>query len=363
MNVNDDILNLLLNNNNSIDPNTITTLEYLESLEFNNDSDIILYEKYNLILPNLKGAKESQLITLPINVFTNYMDKIILDNIELEKTVKLLNLFHDDQKICFFKSEYHYDYFIKIDFEEFLYDIPVNFMTNISICNLFDPTVRFYVIPLILNFNKTSAHANVLIIDNYFKTIEFFEPHGEVYGGTNMITYDIKNHIFQVLLKLFEDKLDILTYTYKNVQSCINFGLQSLQNLIDPISGHCLAWTLLFIHVRLYNIYVNSEDIINFFINNFTALDLDRYVKRYMTYIQQYVGVYDFKKEYVDSYRFILTNDENDKIKERIVSLTEEFMYEIKNQDKRNNILNQILLYSKYPEFKQIFSETVSKLK
>ncbi len=96
--------------------------------------------------------------------------------------------------------------------------------------------------------------------------------------GTLTLKLLIIYHIKTLVSRLFQFWSQL--HKYKNVQNnCpMGLGLQSKQNIINPQSGHCLAWSLLFIHVRILNLFLHPDDVINYFTQKFTAVELDRYI-------------------------------------------------------------------------------------
>ena len=218
-----------------LDLKSVSKLDKLSFLE-DNINDNIYDSEDNIILPNLRFAKPSESIYLTEDIFSKYLDKIIFDAFNLGSNT-----------VCLFESVFITDYFITIDFIDFIYKIPNILISSLERCKQ-NPNIRFFIIPLRINFNYKDAHSNVIIIDNMEKTIEYFEPHGAIFGGFS-VPYDIQRHIKILMTRLFPIRTQ--SYKFKNVQnSCLN-GLQSIQNITNPTSGHCLAWSLLFINVRI----------------------------------------------------------------------------------------------------------------
>lgn len=325
-------------------------LQYLTNLEIDNNSDVIIDLEDNIILPNLKNVPPSTSIFLREDIFSKYLDKIILDAFQ-----------HYGNQICLFKSVFYTDYFITIDFVDFLYKIPNILLSTIKQCTL-DPSVRFYVVPLRLNLTYKDAHSNVVIVDNLYKTIEFFEPHGSTFmGSITPKPYNIENHVKILLSRLFPIRSQY--YTYKNVQNNCPIGLQSQQSIINPQSGHCLAWSLLFIHVRINNLFLSTENIINYFNKYFTPTDLDTYMRRYIGLLETSTSNVRSKTLANFKYNLNLSQQEKIHITERITSLTQQYLIELNNdKDKTmlNNIFEELISYHKFPNFNDIFFKTVN---
>jgi len=325
-------------------------LDYLKSLE-NASTESIIDVNDNMILPNLKLVNPSDSIYLREDIFSKYLDKIIVDSFQ-----------HYGNQICLLQSVFYTDYFITIDFIDFLYKIPNILLSSINKCKN-NPSIRFYVIPIRLNLTYTAAHSNVVIVDNLYKTIEFFEPHGSVFRGFHVPKpYKIENHIKILLSRLFP--IHSQSYTYKNVQNSCPLGLQGQQSLINPGSGHCLAWSLLFVHIRINNLFLSPEYIINYFNHNFSPMDLDMYMKRYISLLEQTTYNIHTKTRPNFKYQLNLSSDEKIHISNRIKSLTEQYLLELtseKNKNLINQIFEELISYHKFPYFNDIFFKTVNE--
>jgi hypothetical protein len=107
---------------------------------------------------------------------------------------------------------------------------------------------------LIVNLNTEEGnHANIALINNINKTIEYFEPHGyrknkqsEIAGIKGIYKKKIK-----VLKNLFSEILpshSFVDVVYMNKKT-------SFQTELDPDenSGFCVMWCILFVHYRLLN--------------------------------------------------------------------------------------------------------------
>jgi len=318
------------------------------------NNEIIHDLNNNMLLPNLDLAEPSKSIYLSEDIFVKYFDVILFKN--------LYSAF--DNSICPFKSVYITDYFITLDFVNFTYKIPEVLYESIKRCKL--SNTRFYIIPLRLNLNYKSAHSNLIIVDNQSATIEFFEPHGNKFNGTTYeLPYNIEKHIKVLINKLFPYRS--LFYTFKNVQNSCPKGLQAKQNSIDSNSGHCLAWSLLFIHLRILNLFYDTTYIIDYLHKN-TPEQLDRYIRRYIGYLENTSHLLEKKLYPTLKYNMLLSNDELENIKDRIkflllhytdLSLTinktpEDFI-------KISKYFDELISYHKIQNFDNIFFKYFNK--
>lgn len=324
--------------------NKINKLLLLENIY----DEAILDPEDNIILPNLKFMGESNSLYLSEDLFTMYFDNIIKSSFNI-----------NNNNICYFESIFKTDYFITIDFVNFMYKIPNILLTSLKKCKN-NPNIRFYILPLRLNFNYKNAHSNIIIIDNYLMTIEHFEPHGESFLGLNL-PYNIQNHIQTLINKLYPFRSRF--YTFKNVQSSCPRGLQSKQNLANPSSGHCLAWSLLFIQTRINNLILTSDYIINYFNTRFTNEELDSYMKRFIGFLEN-TNIVTTKT--IPNFKFSLhlSEKEIENISNRIEYLVKSYLVDSTNKYVNskhiNTIFEELVSYHHFPKFNYLFFKNVN---
>lgn len=342
-------------------------LEKLSLLENMTDDNIYDAEDH-IILPNLRHSLPSSSLYLKEDVFSKYLDKIILDTLKT-----------DSDTVCAFQSVFITDYFITIDFVDFIYKIPNILLSSLEQCKN-NTNIRFYIIPLRLNFNYKDAHSNVIIIDNQYKTIEYFEPHGVMFTGLD-VPYDIQRHIKILISRLFPIRSKL--YTFKNVQNYCPIGLQGLQTITNPASGHCLAWSLLFINVRINNLYSSTDYIIEYFTKNFNSIDLDKYMRRYIGMLETTTEFANIKTFSNFKYNLGLSRTEGQNITTRIKYLINEYLTDTSTEaklqsrqgaepissarylissatDKTNEIFEELISYHKFPFFNKLFFENIN---
>lgn len=320
------------------------------------DGEIIYDSNSNMMLPNLNLSEPSKSLYLSEDIFVKYFDVILLRN---------LQTFHDSSlNMCPLKSLYITDYFITLDFVNFTYKIPEILKMSIESCKI--THTRFYVIPLRLNINYKSAHSNLIIVDTEFGTIEFFEPHGnKFYGSEYELPYNIEKHIQNLIKKLFPIKS--LFYNFRNVQNSCPRGLQAMQNLINPNSGHCLAWSLLFIHLRILNLVFDTNYIIDYLHKN-TPEQLDLYIRRYIGYLENTSHLLEKKLYPTVKYKMMLSTLELDNIKNRIKFLLLHYSDLSSTINKTpddfikiNKYFEELISYHKIQNFDNIFFKYFNK--
>lgn len=319
------------------------------------DNDVIVDFNSNMILPNLHLSKPSKSTYLSEDIFVKYFDVILLKNLEI--------LPNNSFKICPLKSLYITDYFVTLDFVDFNYNIPNIMRLSIQSCE--SSNVRFYIIPLRLNLNYKSAHSNLIIVDTQLHTIEFFEPHGNKFGSQYELPYNIEKHIKKLIDTLFP--IRSIFYDFRNVQNSCPKGLQAKQNSVDSKSGHCLAWSLLFIHLRILNLMYDTSHIIDYLHKNSDA-DLDLYIKRYIGYLENSSTRLETKLYPSSKLSMQLSHDELSNIKNRIKFLLLHYTDLSTISDKTpsdfikiNKYFEELISYHKIKYFDNMFFKYFNK--
>lgn len=306
-----------------------------------------IFEENGIKIPDIRELKESEDRHISLSKFAKFLDKIFMQNI--------------DSRSCVLYSRFILDYYITIDFTIFKYTIPTYIAKKLSECKG-DKNIRFYVIPILLKFSDNIVHANVLIVDNDSKTIELYEPYGEGYESKHVIfdsTYHIKN-LISIILASRSD------YTFKNVHNICPIGFQRKQDTLGNIpSRHCGAWSLFFIHIRLYNIDKPTSDIIKHF-DSYTPEYLNSFIKKYITLIKK--ESQDVEKFYSEvNYPIKLTPNEETKAKlliaEKLKLYLDNMKYNIGGVEIYNvkNLIKEIAIYSQFDFFNKIFFDIINK--
>ena len=194
-------------------------------------------------------------------------------------------------------------------------------------------------------FQGNIRHANLILIDNLKKTVERFEPYGEIYFS----------NCAELNLTLENELAKKIGYTFIFVQSYPGFQIRSDEfedknkSYGDP-GGFCLAWCFLYLELKLYyentlvkkieieygkellNLVDSSELIIklinNYIINKFEddfhKLKTDEQQNLYMTFIRYYAKSLDkSKNELIKKYGLNISTiyhlNLDDKIHKKII--------------------------------------------
>jgi len=134
-----------------------------------------------------------------------------------------------------------------------------------------------HFIPITFNVQLiTFSHANVILINNKEKQIEFFEPHG--YKTEESTLEGIKGAYFgkAKAVNKFMNKV-LPGYKFINVSEL--FKQEGFQMKYDARHGYCVTWSILYIHYRLLNPDINVDVIVQYIYYYITKNKLLRYAK------------------------------------------------------------------------------------
>lgn len=143
-----------------------------------------------------------------------------------------------------------------------------------------------YIQLFILISNKNIGHVNVIIIDLKKNTIERFEPHGEKFYPDYMKKNQIdenNNYIDRTLINLF-NKLELDDFKYINpYYISTKLGIQQVG---DSYCGMCLTISMMYLHMRVLNLDIKQNKIVN----HFLKLDknvLKKKILKYAKYVEK----------------------------------------------------------------------------
>jgi len=191
-------------------------------------------------------------------------------------------------------------------------------MSNkINICK----SKRFiYILLGIENDYSESGHSNIIIIDNFKKTIERFEPygHGYITKNSSKIIENIDNK-FNSLLKI----LNLNDYKYLSpIDISPKIGLQIKADFYD---GMCSIYSLIYLQLRLMNPDIDQKVIINYLKSKEKINILDiilkytRYVEKILKENEDFIleDILLIDIEYNKKNNYIIIDDNGTRIIER----------------------------------------------
>ena len=126
-----------------------------------------------------------------------------------------------------------------------------------------------------------SGHANALIIDNYNKTIERFEPHGI---SENKKTYKLGN-LIDNFFKTYFNK-----YKYFSpLDFCPYYGPQSLHGISDKRSEHgfCVGWSWWYVLHRISYPDVDRKELLDILLTKLYSKNFTMYIYSIGSFLNQ----------------------------------------------------------------------------
>lgn len=132
-------------------------------------------------------------------------------------------------------------------------------------------------VPITVNIKlPTHSHANIILIDNELKNIEYFEPHG--YKKEESTLENIP-YAYYSKLKIIKSFFLKILPGYNFINASDYFKKQGFQMKHDARHGYCVTWSLLYLHYRLLNPYISIDILIKYLYYNITLNKLLRYAR------------------------------------------------------------------------------------
>ena len=198
-----------------------------------------------------------------LTTFTGITLDVITSYIYLIKKYNMLSTSITEN---FITNDEIYNYYKKIGIIKNLNNEYLNFEIFWIFQNIFFPSNIESIVEIFLKNDKQilaipiaieiddNSHANILIIDKFYKTIERFEPNGSeepngLYYNKNLLDYSLKSYF----LKLFKDYEYLHPYDFLPI---IGFQFyettenKKMKRIGDP-GGFCVAWCVWYLEQRL----------------------------------------------------------------------------------------------------------------
>jgi glutaredoxin len=172
--------------------------------------------------------------------------------------------------------------------------VPENFWQSFNRCK--NSSKRFIVYPFGFTCNNIS-HSNYLLYDRKTKTMERFEPHGNV----NLVADEenikcLNSPVDFEILKLFEKHMgtDFIKRYYKPLEYTPEIGYQTIQESekemkeSDP-EGFCSAWCVWYIDLRLSNPDIDRKELIELSIKELKKhpQSLTKFIRNYSNFLSK----------------------------------------------------------------------------
>lgn len=342
--------------------------------------DVSILDDRTIVLPRLQNYLLSDRLYLDESTFSDYLDTLLF-NINVTTG--------DFHRVCHVIVSNVQEYFLQLNLLENTIKISSSLLLQISDC--LNPAhanyTRLIVIPIKLIFANSkfsyqtdydiatyqdskdslrTAHSNVIIIDNESRTIEFYEPHGMAlqhpYGAFNNISDILQNYI-QKTFRLYH-------YTFVNAASICPLGAQNLQSIVNNGSGHCLAWSLYFIFLRILNVNYQGnsykttlQTLHEYVTTSYTPVQLDIIIRQFMAYIDTLNLT---PNKLLDNYMVEQVSDyilDSAPVETRLRELLQiYFVNAYMYQKEFPRIFEEIVSYRYLPNFSEIFISEMSSL-
>jgi len=181
--------------------------------------------------------------------------------------------FENNDTIYFFKPLD--DSFLEIEFKN--KTLKPCYISNEDFASNIRKSTNVRYVPITINSLLTSlAHANVLLIDNELKNIEFFEPHGYKKNQSTLDGFSKAYNKKNKLVRLFFQKI-LPDYKFINVNDY--FKKEGFQMKHDARNGYCVTWSLLYVHYRLLNPNIPINILIKYLYYHINLNKLLRYAR------------------------------------------------------------------------------------
>lgn len=251
------------------------------------------------------------------------------------------------------------EYFVKLDIPNLTVSFSNDIHRRFKEC-IQDPQIVYFIVPFHIRFptyygtdseGDRLGHANTVLIDKSEKTIELFEPHGQRFRGHPLY---IDTHL---LVRETVKKVFPFTQDYSFRSAFDNCAIAPQRN-----DRFCLAWTLLYIELRLLNgNRFPTQTLFQEFNDNFNESQRADYIKKYVTSVtKKVVRGQIATSRYPDFHLPFRTLDpfiqDHRAFKVRMVALM--YLYTtISDESKRNDIFTELINYRKYSRFEKTFFE------
>ena len=210
----------------------------------------------------------------------NYM-KILMNEIEYKNIICMPNMNAKYSKYIIRNAiTYHSNYDCMI--------IPES-----AVKEILDFTAKrfIYIIFNVYWDNTDMGHANILIIDNLKKTIERFEPHGELirnhFSDKDKVPYlSIKHENDRIDKKFNKDLLKKIHLEGYKYLSPIDISPKiGIQTTADAYGGMCVTYTLIYLQLRIMNPDIDQKVILKYLISKEEKEIID-IILRYAKYVE-----------------------------------------------------------------------------
>ena len=179
--------------------------------------------------------------------------------------------------------------------------VPTNFWNTLKEC-LDKPGIRFIIFKFIFRCADT-AHANFMVYDLKFKSLERFEPHGTTLFSFSCISASVDDMILDLFIKNMGKEF-IKNY-YKPLDFCPKLNVQAIEGfeLLDDKGdpgGFCTSWSYFYADLRLSNPEIDRKQLVTNLIYQLTYNEKSfrEFIREYSIFLTEiYERVLEAKSE------------------------------------------------------------------
>jgi hypothetical protein len=185
-------------------------------------------------------------------------------------------LYHKYNQKCLAVSSYTIDLnFFEPRENENEFERFMNEKIVIKICECIRNNVDIMIIPVTLNIKSQGYHANLLIYRNINKTIEHFEPWGQI-GPLTVFNEQFRSLISDINSNLSVNNIEITYIEAQHVCPQLD-GLQRLEmkspkSIFIKEEGYCSAWSMFFAELVLMNPTKTSRELMTEIFERFKTM-------------------------------------------------------------------------------------------
>jgi len=124
--------------------------------------------------------------------------------------------------------------------------------------------------------SKNSSHANIMVVDMYKKTIERFEPYGQ-------LDFNLESKLDYLIRSKLLDVIELSDYEY--IAPVDISPIIGLQNKADSYEGMCVTFTILYLQTRLMNPDIPQKEIVDYYLKK-NSKQITEIILKYAKFIE-----------------------------------------------------------------------------
>lgn len=231
------------------------------------------------LLINERMKKKYGIVDIPLDKETNKGTKASSNFVDYDyqRLDNIIRFIHSEMKEN--KGIYYFrpleDSFIEVNIVT--KKIKPNFIPLEEYTENIKKSVSKRYVPITVNIQlPTHSHANIILIDNQLKNIEYFEPHGYKKEESTLESIPYAYYNKRKILQNFFIKI-LPDYNFINASDY--FKRQGFQMKHDARHGYCVTWSIIYVHYRFLNPTIPINILIKYLYYHITLNKLLRYAR------------------------------------------------------------------------------------